>query len=81
MERLRGDIGIQPMTEPLLPYKFIVHVAKAKAGLPIRGGLARAAGWTYLFKNYVLKDWVTFAEVYRATTASWQIRRGRDRAG
>jgi phage gp29-like protein len=61
---LRGDIGIQPMTEPLLPYKFIVHFAKAKAGLPIRGGLARAAGWSYLFKNYVLKDWVTFAEVY-----------------
>ena len=61
---LRGGIGIQPMTEPLLPYKFIVHIAKAKAGLPIRGGLARAAGWAYLFKNYVLKDWVTFAEVY-----------------
>ncbi|HLI78344.1 MAG TPA: DUF935 family protein, partial [Candidatus Binataceae bacterium] len=59
---LRG--GMQPMTEPLLPYKFIVHVARAKAGLPIRGGLARAAGWVYLFKNYVLKDWVTFAEVY-----------------
>jgi len=59
---LRG--GIQPMTEPLLPYKFIVHIAKSKAGLPIRGGLARAAGWSYLFKNYVLKDWVTFAEVY-----------------
>jgi phage gp29-like protein len=61
---LRGGIGIQPLTEPLLPYKFIVHLAKAKAGLPIRGGLARAAGWSYLFKNYVLKDWVTFAEVF-----------------
>jgi phage gp29-like protein len=61
---LRGNIGIQPLTEPLLPYKFIVHFAKAKAGLPIRGGLARAAGWSYLFKNYVLKDWVTFAEVF-----------------
>jgi len=59
---LRG--GLQPMTEPLLPYKFIVHIARSKAGLPIRGGLARAAGWAYLFKNFVLKDWVTFAEVY-----------------
>ncbi len=57
-------IGIQPLSEPLLPYKFIVHFARAKAGLPIRGGLARAAGWAYLFKNYVLKDWVTFAEVF-----------------
>jgi phage gp29-like protein len=57
-------IGIQPMTAPLAPYKFITHIAKAKAGLPIRGGLARAAGWSYLFKNYVLKDWVTFTEVF-----------------
>jgi len=61
---VRGSIGIQPLTEPMLPYKFIVHFARAKAGLPIRGGLARAAGWAYLFKNYVLKDWVTFAEVF-----------------
>jgi phage gp29-like protein len=56
--------GIQPLTAPLAPFKFIVHVAKAKAGLPVRGGLARAAGWAYLFKNYVLKDWVTFAEIF-----------------
>src|SRR5260370_11354121 len=57
-------IGIQPMTAPLAPFKFVVHFAKAKAGLPVRGGLARAAGWSYLFKNYVLKDWVTFTEVF-----------------
>ncbi|HUY28520.1 MAG TPA: DUF935 domain-containing protein [Candidatus Binataceae bacterium] len=56
--------GIQPMTAPLAPFKFITHFAKAKAGLPIRGGLARAAGWAYLFKNYILKDWVTFTEVF-----------------
>jgi len=66
--RLRADngvqIGIQPATEPLAPFKFITHITRAKAGLPIRGGLARIAIWTYLFKNYVLKDWVVFAEVY-----------------
>jgi phage gp29-like protein len=56
--------GSQPMTSPLEPFKFVVHLSKAKSGLPIRGGLARAAGWSYLFKNYVLKDWVTFAEVF-----------------
>jgi phage gp29-like protein len=54
----------QPMSEPLSPFKFIAHTAKAKSGLPIRGGLARAAGWAYLFKNYILKDWVTFAEIF-----------------
>ncbi len=62
--QFRAGVGIQPMTEPLIPYKFITHFAKAKAGLPIRGGLARAAGWCYLFKNYVLKDWMTFSEVF-----------------
>src|SRR5271168_4773933 len=61
---MNPGIGIQPMTAPLAPYKFVTHFAKAKAGLPIRGGLARAAGWAYLFKNYILKDWVTFAEVF-----------------
>jgi phage gp29-like protein len=63
---MRGGLGAyyQPLTEPLVPFKFVVHVAKAKAGLPVRGGLARAAGWAYLFKNYLLKDWVTFAEVF-----------------
>ncbi len=58
---LRGDDG-QPV--PLPGYKFIVHQHKAKSGLPIRGGIARAAAWAYLFKNYNMKDWVAFAEVY-----------------
>lgn len=58
------EVGIQPATQPLAPFKFITHVTRSKAGLPIRGGLARIAVWTYLFKNYVLKDWITFAEVY-----------------
>jgi phage gp29-like protein len=56
--------NFQPMTAALDPFKFIIHQSKAKSGLPIRGGIARAAGWSYLFKNYILKDWVTFAEVY-----------------
>jgi phage gp29-like protein len=58
------EIGIQPATQPLAPFKFITHITRAKAGLPIRGGLARIAIWCYLFKNYLLKDWVVFAEVY-----------------
>lgn len=48
----------------LPPYKFMVHTHQAKSGLPIRGGLARIAAWAYLFKNYALKDWVAFAEIY-----------------
>src|ERR1700722_13305855 len=62
--KLSNEPNLQPMTAALDPFKFIVHVSKAKSGLPIRGGIARAAGWSYLFKNYILKDWVTFAEVF-----------------
>lgn len=58
--RLRDGAGLVPLT----PYKYVVHVHKAKAGLPIRGGLARAAAWGFLFKNFTVKDWVQFAEVY-----------------
>lgn len=58
---LRGDNGQQL---PLEPAKFIFHRHKSKSGLPVRGGLARAAAWGYLFKNFDMKAWVIFAEVY-----------------
>jgi len=48
----------------LEPFKFICHKAHAKSGLPIRSGLARVAAWAYLFKNYAVKDWMQFVEVY-----------------
>lgn len=49
---------------PLAPGRFVLHQAKAKSGLPIRGGLARLAAWAYVFKNYSLKDWAVFLEAY-----------------
>ncbi|TCS62576.1 phage gp29-like protein [Varunaivibrio sulfuroxidans] len=55
-------IGAGGALEPLAAYKFIRHRTKAKSGLPIRGGLARAAAWGYLFKNFDVRDWVIFAE-------------------
>ncbi len=48
----------------LPPFKFIDHVHPAKSGLPVRGGLARAVAWAFLFKSFSVKDWVEFAEVY-----------------
>lgn len=57
---LRGDSG----PEPLKPYGWIYHSFKAKSGLPIRGGLARAAAWAYMFKSFTLKDWAIFSEAY-----------------
>jgi phage gp29-like protein len=58
---LLRDVG-PPL--PLPAYKFIDHRHPAKSGLPIRGGLARAVAWAFLFKNFTLKDWVAFAEVF-----------------
>ncbi len=49
----------------LLPAnKFIVHKYKARSGHISRAGILRVVVWMYLFKNYDLKDWVSFAEVY-----------------
>lgn len=49
---------------PLDPFKYVFAEIKAKSGLPIRGGLARPVAWMWMFKNYAIKDWVAFAEVY-----------------
>lgn len=48
----------------LAPFKFLCHVPHLKTGIPIRGGIARVAAWAYLFKNYTVKDWLAFAEVF-----------------
>lgn len=59
--RLRGDDG---QLQPLAPYKFISTTINAKSGIPIRGGLARPVAWAWLFKNFAIKDWVSFLETY-----------------
>lgn len=48
----------------LPPFKFIFHLHKARSGYPTRQGVLRTCAWMYLFKNYDMKDWVAFAEVY-----------------
>ena len=57
---LKTEEGPQPLTA----YKYIIHRCQAKSGLNIRGGLARAAAWFYLFKNFDIKSWVKFLEVF-----------------
>ena len=44
--------------------KFIVHKYKAKSGHASRAGIMRIVSWMYLFKNYDIKDWVSFCEVF-----------------
>ncbi len=57
---LRDNAGPQP----LRPDSYVIHLSKAKSGLPIRGGLARLAVWAYMFKNFTVKDWAIFCEAY-----------------
>lgn len=45
-------------------YKFVTHTPSTKSGIPIRGGLARAAAFAWIAKTYTLRDWVQFTEVY-----------------
>ena len=59
--RLLSDTG---QGEDLAAFKFVRHFSSGKSGLPIRAGLARPAAWAYLFKNFDLKGWVEFAEIY-----------------
>ena len=49
---------------PLAPYKFVAHVPRLKAGIPIRQGIARVAAWAWMCKNFAIKDWMAFAETY-----------------
>lgn len=44
--------------------KWIYHRHKARSGYDTRAGIMRTCTWMYLFKNYTVKDWVTFSETY-----------------
>lgn len=48
----------------LPPWKFIVHRSAAKSGIPVRGGIARIAAWSWMMKSYTARDWMRFAEAY-----------------
>lgn len=50
--------------EPLWPYGWLLHTAKARSGLLARGGLMRSLVWPYLFKNYSVRDLAEFLEIY-----------------
>lgn len=61
---LRGGETGYGEPSPLPAGKFITHYHPSKSGLPIRSGLARIAAWGYMFKNFAIKDWVTFLESF-----------------
>uniref|UniRef100_A0A7V4G7G6 DUF935 family protein n=1 Tax=Desulfobacca acetoxidans TaxID=60893 RepID=A0A7V4G7G6_9BACT len=46
------------------PWKMIYHRFKARSGHDTRGGVLRVVGYMYLLKNFALKDWAGFNEVF-----------------
>ncbi|MGD8389057.1 MAG: DUF935 domain-containing protein, partial [Desulfobacteraceae bacterium] len=56
-EPVRG-IDLRPSS------KWVWHRYKAHSGYDTRAGIMRVCAWMYLFKNYGVKDWVAFAEVF-----------------
>lgn len=63
-DQFRVRTADHPEGIPLPENKFIVHTYKARSGHPARAGVLRVIAWMYLFKNYTMKDWVSFAEIY-----------------
>ena len=61
---LKTGSGYDIQTEPLKPYRFMVHTPKLKSGKPIRAGLARLCLWAFMFKSFTLSDWSKFLEVF-----------------
>ncbi|TAN59648.1 DUF935 domain-containing protein [bacterium] len=53
-----------PMGMDIPPFKLVFHRHKTKSGHDTRQGVLRVCAWMYLFKNYDIKDWVVFAEVF-----------------
>ena len=53
-----------PTGEEIPAFKIIYHRYKARSGYDTRAGMLRVCAWMYLFKNYSIKDWVAFSEVF-----------------
>jgi phage gp29-like protein len=49
---------------PLDPNKWIVALMKARSGHPARTSILRTCAWMYLFKNFDVKAWIQFAEIF-----------------
>ncbi|MEJ2671216.1 MAG: DUF935 domain-containing protein [Deltaproteobacteria bacterium] len=59
---LTSEANWQGVTPPL--WKVIYHRYKARSGCANRAGVLRVVGWMYLLKNFALKDWAAFNEVF-----------------
>lgn len=52
------------MGEEIPAWKLLFHRYGGKSGHAARSGLYRVCAWMYLFRNYAVKDWMAFLEVF-----------------
>ena len=50
--------------EELPANKFVFHRHRARSGITPRGGLLRPVSFMWLFKNFDIKDWLIFNDLY-----------------
>jgi phage gp29-like protein len=53
-----------PMGDEIPAWRMLFHRYGGMSGHPTRSGVFRVCAWWYLFKNYSVKDWVSFCEIY-----------------
>lgn len=53
-----------PLGIEIPAWKVLFHKYGGKSGHPTRSGILRVCAWMHLFKNYSIKDWVIFLEVF-----------------
>lgn len=53
-----------PMGGAIPAWKVLMHRYGGKTGNATRSGVYRVCAWMFLFKNYAIKDWAVFCEVY-----------------
>jgi phage gp29-like protein len=51
--------GVAPQS-----FQLIYHRAAARSGHDTRNGVLRVCAYMYLFKNYAMKDWAAFNEIF-----------------
>lgn len=53
-----------PMGIDIPAWRVMIHRYGGKSGSAVRSGIYRICAWWFLFKNYSIKDWLLFCEIY-----------------
>ncbi|EEM8928388.1 DUF935 family protein, partial [Salmonella enterica] len=63
-DQLRLIDGVSMHGAELWPGNWLIHRHNARSGFIATSGLFRVLVWPYLFKNYAVRDFAEFLEIY-----------------